>query len=82
TEARRSPNTGASPSGPPQGTPPSLDDVFRRIVARQPHVPALIDPPDKRRVTGEAPTGLTFAEANRAVTALAAQFVRSGLPAG
>lgn len=78
TEARKSPSAGASPSG----TPPSLDDIFRRIVARQPHAPALIDPPDKRRATGEAPTGLTFTEADRAVTALAVQFIRSGLPAG
>jgi len=78
TEATKPARTGR----PPQGAPPSLDDIFRRIVARQPHVPALIDPPDKRRVTGEAPSGLTFAEADRAVTALAARFVDSGLPIG
>lgn len=76
TETRR-PQAGAAPAGPP-----SLDDIFRRIVARQPHAPALIDPPDKRRITHSAPSSLTYAEADRAVTALAAQFVQSGLPAG
>jgi acyl-CoA synthetase (AMP-forming)/AMP-acid ligase II len=65
-----------------QSVPPSLDDIFRRIVARQPHLPALIDPPDKRRVTGDAPSGLTFAEADRAISALAAQFIDCGLPVG
>jgi len=82
TEARKPAHSGASPGGPPQGVPPSLDVIFRRIVARHPHVPALVDPPDKRRVTGDAPSGLTFAETDLAVTALAAQFVRSGLPTG
>nr|WP_249123634.1 MULTISPECIES: class I adenylate-forming enzyme family protein [unclassified Bradyrhizobium] len=52
------------------------------MVARQPGLPALIDPPDKRRITGIAPSALTFAEADLAVSSLAAQFVNSGLPAG
>lgn len=60
---------------------PSIDDIFRRIVARQPGIPALIDPPDKRKITGEAPTALTYAEADLAVSMLAAQFVNAGLPA-
>jgi len=71
-----------SHGGAAHSAPPSIDDIFRRIVARQPHLPALVDPPDKRRVTGEPPSGLTFAEADRAVTGLATQFLRSGLPAG
>lgn len=62
--------------------PPSLDELFRRIVARHPHLPALIDPPDKRRVTGEAPSGLTFSEVDQSVSALASQFLASGLPIG
>ncbi|MEW6644339.1 MAG: class I adenylate-forming enzyme family protein [Pseudomonadota bacterium] len=61
---------------------PSLDDIFRRLVARQPGLPALIDPPDKRRIAGIAPSALTYAEADLAVSSLAAQFVNSGLPAG
>lgn len=62
--------------------PPSLDEIFRRSVVRQPHVPALIDPPDKRRITGEAPIALTYIEVDRAVAALAGQFVAAGLPVG
>jgi hypothetical protein len=62
--------------------PPSLDEIFRRSVARQPHVPALIDPSDKRRITGEAPIALTYSEADHAVAALAGQFVGAGLPVG
>ena len=82
TDGRRQANGGGAPGGPPHGAPPSLDDIFRRIVARQPNMPALVDPPDKRRITGEAPSGLTYAEADLAVTALAAQFAQSGLPTG
>ena len=71
----------APPGAAAASTSPSLDDIFRRIVARQPGITALIDPPDKRRITGEAPIGLTYAEADLAVSALAAQFVNAGLPA-
>lgn len=78
--SERSEAKSGSSGAPP--APPSLDDIFRRSVARQPHVPALIDPPDKRRITGEAPTALTYIEADRAVTALAGQFIAAGLPVG
>lgn len=61
---------------------PTLDDLFRRTVARQPGAVALIDPPNKPRITGDAPRELTFAEADRAVSAIAAQFAQSGLPPG
>lgn len=72
----------STPSGAASASPsPSIDDIFRRLVARHPGFPALIDPPDKRRITGEAPSGLTYAEADAAVSALAAQFVTAGLPA-
>jgi len=60
---------------------PTLDDLFRRIVARQPDALALIDPADKQRITGQSPLRLTFAEADRAVSALAAHFMTAGLPA-
>jgi hypothetical protein len=65
-----------------QGASPSLDNIFRRIAGRQPGIPALIDPPDKRRITGDAPSGLTYAEADLAVSSLASQFISAGLPAG
>ena len=60
----------------------TLDDLFRRTVSRQPDATALIDPPNKQRVTGEAPVRLTFAEADQAVSAIAARFVEAGLPQG
>jgi hypothetical protein len=62
-------------------TSPTLDALFQRVLARKPDVLALVDPDNKMRVTGQAPRRLTFAEADRAISALAAHFVDSGLPA-
>jgi hypothetical protein len=59
---------------------PTLDVLFRRILARKPDAPALIDPRNKKRVTGQAPRHLTFGEADRAISALAAHFIEAGLP--
>ncbi len=59
---------------------PTLDVLFRRILARKPDALALIDPINKTRVTGQPPKRLTFAEADRAISALAAHFIEAGLP--
>jgi hypothetical protein len=59
---------------------PTLDTLFQRTLARQPHAPALYDPLNKVRVTGHLPKWLTYAEADRAIEALSAHFVDSGLP--
>jgi hypothetical protein len=59
---------------------PTLDGLFKRILARKPDAPALLDPINKQRVTGQPPRNLTFAEADRAITALSAHFIESGLP--
>jgi hypothetical protein len=59
---------------------PTLDGLFRRILARQPDALALIDPLNKPRVTGQPPQRLTFAQADRAISALAAHFIEAGLP--
>ena len=59
---------------------PTLDGLFKRILARKPDAPALRDPLNKLRVTGQPPRNLTFAEADRAITALSAHFIESGLP--
>lgn len=64
------------------GTALTLDDLFRRTVSRQPDAIALTDPPNKQRITGDAPMQLTFAQADQAVSAIAARFAESGLPAG
>ena len=60
---------------------PTLDGLFRRIMARQPNALALLDPPNKSRLTGQAPKRLTFAQADQAISALAAHFIEAGLPA-
>jgi non-ribosomal peptide synthetase component E (peptide arylation enzyme) len=60
---------------------PTLDGLFRRILARKPDALALLDPPNKQRITGDPPKCLTFAEADRAISALSAHFIEAGLPA-
>jgi hypothetical protein len=60
--------------------PPTLDVLFQRILARKPDAPALLDPINKRRITGQLPKRLTFAEADRAISALTAHFIEAGLP--
>jgi len=60
---------------------PTLDGLFRRILARQPDALALLDPLNKQRITGTAPRRLTFAQADQAISALSAHFIDAGLPA-
>jgi len=60
---------------------PTLEGLFRRVLARQPELTALIDPVNKERVTGLVPKRLTFEQADRAISALAAHFIDAGLPA-
>ncbi|MDE2377539.1 AMP-binding protein [Bradyrhizobium sp.] len=60
---------------------PTLDTLFQRTLSRQPHATALLDPLNKARITGHLPKRLTYAEADRAIEALSAHFVESGLPA-
>jgi hypothetical protein len=64
------------------GTALTLDDLFRRTVLRQPDDVALIDPPNKQRITGHPPLQLTFAQTDQAISAIAARFIESGLPQG
>src|ERR1700761_8568494 len=65
---------------PTANVSPTLDGLFQRILARQPDAPALVDPVNKARITGQAPRRMTFDQANRAISALAANFVEAGLP--
>jgi len=59
---------------------PTLDVLFQRCLSRQPDALALVDPLNKQRITGQSPKRLTFAQADRAISALAAHFIESGLP--
>lgn len=61
---------------------PTLDILFRRSLARQPHALALIDPADKMRVTGTPPRRLTYEEADKAIANIARHFQLAGLPGG
>lgn len=62
-----------------EGTGATLDDLFRRAGVRRPDVLALIDPPNGETITGGAPRRLTYAEADRAISALAAKLRRLSL---
>lgn len=68
--------TEAQPAGP------TLDDLFRRTVKRRPDALALLDPPDKARVTGTAPRRLSYVQADAAVSAIARHFNQAVLPKG
>ena len=61
---------------------PTLDDLFRRTAARRPDAAALVDPPNKQRVSAQRPARLTYAEADRAISGIAKQLTDAGLPAG
>src|SRR4051812_24068812 len=51
----------------------TLDDMFRRTVAQRPEAVALADPPNRETFTDGAPRRLTYAEADRAISAIASQ---------
>jgi hypothetical protein len=57
----------------------TLDDLFRRAGIRDPDALALVDPPNRAAFTGGAPRALTFAEADRAISAFAARLHELGL---
>jgi len=70
-----------SPPAMGQSVRATLDDLFRRALARRPDAVALVDPPDRATITDGAPRRLTYAQADRAVSALAARLRGFGLPA-
>src|SRR5947209_18898335 len=58
----------------------TLDDLFRRAAATRPDALALIDPPDRSSFTDGTARRLTYAQADRAISALAARLRGFGLP--
>jgi acyl-CoA synthetase (AMP-forming)/AMP-acid ligase II len=58
----------------------TLDSLFRRAGVRHAHGVALADSPDRYRITGGAPRSLTYADADRAITSVAAHLRGLGLP--
>src|SRR5262249_50717374 len=61
------------------GSAATLDDLFRRAGVRHPDAVALVDPPNRQELADGAPRSLTFAEADRAISALAARLRELGL---
>src|ERR1700710_2978337 len=51
----------------------TLDDLFRRAAERRPDAIALADPPNRESFTDGAPHRLTYAEADRAISAIASR---------
>jgi hypothetical protein len=62
--------------GPRRAT---IDEVFRRIASRHPSKLALADAPNRRSFTDGAPRRLTYAEADRMVSAIAGRLRRMGM---
>ena len=61
------------------GNRATLDDLFRRVGVRHPDGLALADPPNCELITRQPPRCLTYAEADRAISTLAAKLRALGL---
>jgi non-ribosomal peptide synthetase component E (peptide arylation enzyme) len=57
----------------------TLDDLFRRAGVRHPDMVALADPPNRASFTDGPPRKLTYAQTDRAISALAGRLRRLGL---
>jgi len=57
----------------------TVDEVFRRIASKHPDKLALIDAPNRGSFTDGAPRRLTYAEADRMVSAIAGRLRRMGM---
>ena len=64
----------------PTSDPTTLDALFRHVAARRPGALALADPPNRARAIRGQPRRLTYAEADRVVSAIAARLRQLGLP--
>jgi hypothetical protein len=67
------------PAHQPGEPSPTLDDLFRCAGVRRPHALALVDPPNRARIAGGAPRRLTYAHADRIISAIAARLRGLGL---
>jgi hypothetical protein len=57
----------------------TMDDIFRRAALRRPDAIALADPPNRASVTGGDARRLTYAQADRMISAIAGRLCRLGL---
>ena len=58
----------------------TIDEIFRRVARRRPDALALADAPNRKTFTDGAPRRLTFAQADRMVSAIAGRLRRMELP--
>jgi hypothetical protein len=58
----------------------TLDDLFRRAAQRNPDMLALVDPPNRATFTDGAPRSLTYAQADRMISAVAERLDKLRLP--
>ena len=73
-------HTGAATAAAQADSRITLDDLFRRAAARRPGAIALADAPNRQALTDGAPLRLTYAEADRMISAIAGRLRRMGLP--
>jgi hypothetical protein len=70
-----------APTAQQRAAPPiTIDDIFGRHARRRPDALALVDADNRTTFTDGAPRRLTYAQADRAVTAIAARLRQMGLP--
>lgn len=65
-----------------RGVTPTIDSIFRANAAHRPDADALIDPTDREAITGQSPRRITYAQADRAIDAMAMRLRQIGLPTG
>ena len=58
----------------------TIDEIFRRVAQRRPEALALVDAPNRKTFTDGAPRRLTFAQADRMVSAIAGRLRHMQLP--
>ena len=70
------------PNTQPQqgGSRVTIDEIFRRVAQRRPEALALADAPNRKTFTDGAPRRLTFAQADRMVSAIAGRLRHMQLP--
>jgi hypothetical protein len=74
------PGDSATAITPQRGGRICIDELFRHVAERRPDAIALADAPNRELFTDGPPRRLTFAEADRMVSAIAGRLCRMGLP--
>ena len=65
-----------------QGSRVTIDEIFSHVARLRPVATALVDAPNRGAFTDGAPRRLSYAEADRIVSAIAGRLRRMGLPTG